>query len=81
MSWEIGRKRPRKLKENRIKRLIFKIFDRYVSTQANKNANKNEFTYDTGILLLVPKLVSVAELFTCPTRGWGDSSEIKVLST
>lgn len=69
MSREIGRKRLKRLKENRIKRLIFKIFDTSVSTQANKNANKNELTYDTEILLLMPKPVSAAELFTCPTRG------------
>lgn len=68
MSREIGRKRLKRLKENRIKRLIFKIFDTSVSTQANKNANKNELTYDTEILLLMPKPVSAAELFTCPTR-------------
>lgn len=69
MSREIGRKRLKRLKENRIKRLIFKIFDTSVSTQANKHANKNELTYDTEILLLMPKPVSAAELFTCPTRG------------
>lgn len=69
MSREIGRKRLKRLKENRIKRLIFKIFDTSVSTQANKNANKNELTYDTEILLLMPKPVSAAELFACPTRG------------